>query len=165
MANSRKTRTKRQLSRLPKDLHEATTYTINSKEGDSKSWLPQRGLREGCSTSPVLFNVFHQMVIRVAENNRQAQTTTPVGIPWKYIEQDKIPGPNQFGKFNSECKETFLTMSLFADNTTILGTAEEMEVGCEAIKETNSFEEKKKRTKRRATHLWRGAFGWNQDAG
>ena len=41
------------------DLHETTAYVVKGKEGDSDHWIPQRGVREGCPTSPVLFNVFH----------------------------------------------------------------------------------------------------------
>ena len=43
------------------DLHEATKH----------QWLPERGLREGCSTSPCLFNIYHQVVMRIAENERK----------------------------------------------------------------------------------------------
>ena len=35
-----------------KDLHEATSYAVKSREGDSANWLPQRGLRDGCPNSP-----------------------------------------------------------------------------------------------------------------
>ena len=126
-----------------KDLREATSYAIKTREGDSENWLPQRGLREGCPTSPVLFNIFHQVVIRKAEEKRQSRNSSQVGIPWRHIVQDKIPGPNQFGKYNSECQESHLTMSLFAEDTTMLGAAREIRTGCDAVKKTmQSFEEK-----------------------
>ena len=117
-----------------KDLREATSYAIKTREGDSENWLPQRGLREGCPTSPVLFNIFHQVVIRKAEEKRQSRNSSQVGIPWRHIVQDKIPGPNQFGKYNSECQESHLTMSLFAEDTTMLGAAREIRTGCDAVK-------------------------------
>ena len=44
------------------DLHEATEYAVRGKEGDSEVWVPERGLREGCPSSPILFNIFHQAV-------------------------------------------------------------------------------------------------------
>ena len=59
-----------------------------------------------------------------------------MGIPWRHIVQDKILGPNKFGKYNSESQESHLTMSQFADDTTILGTAREMRTVCDAVKET-----------------------------
>ena len=52
------------------DLHECTEYKVRGKEGMSGAWMPVRGLREGCSTTPILFNVFHQAVMRQAEEER-----------------------------------------------------------------------------------------------
>ena len=42
------------------DLHEATKYQVKGKEENSLECLPERGLREGFSTSPCLFNVYHR---------------------------------------------------------------------------------------------------------
>ena len=50
-----------------KNLHEFTLYRVRGEERDSTKFIPQRGLREGCATSPVIVNIFHQAVIRVAE--------------------------------------------------------------------------------------------------
>ena len=38
------------------DLHETTEYRVKGREGLSEGWMPARGLREGCPTSPILFN-------------------------------------------------------------------------------------------------------------
>ena len=35
------------------DLQETTEYKVRGKEGMSSAWLLARGLREGCSTSPI----------------------------------------------------------------------------------------------------------------
>ena len=48
------------------DLYEFTKYKLRGEERDSSSCFPQRGLREGCPTSPVIFNIFRQIVMRVA---------------------------------------------------------------------------------------------------
>ena len=53
------------------DLHEFTVYKVRGKEGMSDAWMPARGLREGCSTSPILFNVYHEAVMRQAEEARR----------------------------------------------------------------------------------------------
>ena len=49
------------------DIHETTEYRVRGREGDSDPRIPERGLRESCPTSPVLFNIFHQVVMRIAE--------------------------------------------------------------------------------------------------
>ena len=43
--------------RLPEGLHEDTTYKIKGRNELSEGWQSQRGLREGCATSPTLFNI------------------------------------------------------------------------------------------------------------
>ena len=48
------------------DLNETTEYKVRGKEGMSSAWVPARGLREGCSTSPILFNIYQQAVMRQA---------------------------------------------------------------------------------------------------
>ena len=52
--------------RVIKSLHETITYKARGKEGVSGEWLPEKGLREGCSTSPILFNVYHKAVVSQA---------------------------------------------------------------------------------------------------
>ena len=55
------------------DLHESTEYKVRASDGMSEAWMPVRGLREGCSTSPGLFNVYHQAVMRQVEEAREAR--------------------------------------------------------------------------------------------
>ena len=127
------------------DLHESTNYCVKSQHSVSSSWNPERGLREGCPTFPVLFNLFHQMVIEIAETKRRQlgnQSRKKVGIEWSWL-PGKLPSNNQYGRYNSEAKQTNITMSLFVDDTTILGTKDELEQGCKIIKDVmTSFEEK-----------------------
>ena len=42
------------------DLHETTEYKVRGRGGVSEAWNLARGLREGCSSSPILFYVYHQ---------------------------------------------------------------------------------------------------------
>ena len=46
------------------DLHETTGYKVHLSEGVSEAWIPARNLKEGCSMTPILFNVYHQAVMR-----------------------------------------------------------------------------------------------------
>ena len=57
------------LQRL-QDLHETTAYKVRSNKETSSEWTPQRGLREGCPSSPILFNIFHQVCMRGAGDRR-----------------------------------------------------------------------------------------------
>ena len=49
------------------DLHECTMYKVRGEEGISKSCMPARGLCEGSSMSHILFNVYHQAMMRQAD--------------------------------------------------------------------------------------------------
>ena len=67
------------------DLHETTEYKVRGKEGMGLAWLPARGLRESCSTSPILFNIYHQAVLRQAGEARAAAWESEVGVEWRWI--------------------------------------------------------------------------------
>ena len=54
-------------------------------------------------------------------------------------------------------------MSLFADDTTILGTAREMRAGCDAVKET-MLRREEQIPQRRETPLWHGEVSGHQNA-
>ena len=54
-------------------LYEFTEYKVRGQEGESSSFFPQRGLWEGCQTSQVIFNLFHQTVMRVATEMRKEE--------------------------------------------------------------------------------------------
>ncbi len=42
-----------------KDLHEATMYRVRGREGESKAWVHERDLQEGCPSLSGLFNIYH----------------------------------------------------------------------------------------------------------
>ena len=68
-----------------KDLHEFTLYRVRGEERDSTEFIPQRRLREGCATCPVIFNIFHQAVVRVAEKegaHEAEKRNKKEGIDW-----------------------------------------------------------------------------------
>ena len=44
---------------------------MKGKKGVSEEWGPARGMREGCATSPVMFNIYHQAVMRQAEEKKE----------------------------------------------------------------------------------------------
>ena len=132
--------------RAIQDLHETTSYKVKSREGDSESWIPERGLREGCPSSPVLFNIFHQPVMRIARKKRKRKAEEmdqEMGIPFNWVPGSSFPSASLWEKKNSECKRVRVDNSLFADDTTITGRAKELEEGLRITKEVmEAFEEK-----------------------
>ena len=129
------------------DLHETTSYKIRSREGDSEAWIPNRGLREGCPSSPPLFNIFHQVVMRLATKARKRKAdemNMEVGLAFKWVPGSAFPNPNQWEKAtNSEAKRIRIDKGLFADDTTKIGKKKELEEGIKVTKAVmNSFEER-----------------------
>ena len=53
------------------DLYEFIEYKVRGQEIESASFFPQRGIREGCPVPPVILNIFHQAVMRVATEMRK----------------------------------------------------------------------------------------------
>ena len=94
-------------------------------------------MREGCATSPVIFNKLHLAVVRGAEKERAhdaEKRNKKVGIEWSFMPGHSLPLKNVKNTFNSEAKNTTIKMSLFADETTIIGMREEVEEGKQIIK-------------------------------
>jgi hypothetical protein len=125
------------------DLHESTVYKVRVKEGVSESWVPaRRGLREGCSTSPILFNVYHQAVMRQAEAARRSGGEE-VGVTWRWVPGSSFAGGSAWEKGSSECVRVKVSLALFADDTTIVGVKSEIDSGVRAVKEVmNQWEER-----------------------
>ena len=129
------------------DLHECTVYKVRGKEGMSDVWMPARGLREGCSTSPILFNVYHQAVMRQAEEARRGMSVDP-GVGWKWLPGGSFAGGKVWEKGGKECKSVRLTCALFADDTTIVGMSGEIDEGVREVKRVmNDWEERNNDTK------------------
>ena len=132
--------------RTLQDLHEATTYVVKGKGEDSGSWIPERGLREGCATSPTLFNVYHQAVMRRAEQARLEEGEREgrqVGVKIRWQPGNAFPSCNLWEKYSSEAESKVVTMSLFADDTTIVGRRDEIEAGTQTVKRIMAeYEEK-----------------------
>jgi len=66
-----------------------------------------------------------------------------VGIEWSFMPGHSLPPKNVKNTFNSEAKNATLTMSLFADDTIIIGMSDEIEEGKQIIEKVmGEFEEK-----------------------
>jgi len=87
----------------------------------SEEWRPARGLREGCATSPVMFNIYHQAVMRQAEKERMRRGGEDVGIRWRWMPGSSFAGTRVWERGSSEAKGVTITSALFADDTTTIG--------------------------------------------
>ena len=80
---------------------------------------------ERCSTSPILFNVYHQAVMRQAEVARER------GVRMQELDGDGClvdrSRVGRLGEGGEECKTVSLTCALFADYTTIVGMSGEID--------------------------------------
>ena len=74
------------------DLHETTKFKERGKESTSSAWVPARVLTEGCSTSPIMFNIYHQAVMRQVGEARAAECGSEVGVEWRWIPGSSFEG-------------------------------------------------------------------------
>ena len=133
--------------KILKALHENTYYSIKGKGGMSESWIPCRGLREGCATSPILFNVYHPKAMRGATEARREEAENSgkqYGLRWSWRPGNSLPPINTKKALRSEGRESFtVSETVFADDTTLIGWTDEQRTGKEIVKSRLwHFEEK-----------------------
>ena len=119
-------------------LHEETNYKIKSREGTSEPWIPLRGLREGCPSSPPLFNIFHQAPMRTASRRRKEIAATrdeDPGLVYSFVPGSNFPNVKLWESHNSEAKKKVVDKGLFADDTAGVGKQKELETGITIMKE------------------------------
>ena len=129
------------------NLHERTEYKVKGRISMSEAWEPQRGLKEGCATSPILFNIYHACVIKLANKERRNQAernSMIIGMPWIWKPGYSFPPKSQIKAMNSfENEKLEIVESLFADDTSMLVTKDEIFIGRDSVTEVmNMFEEK-----------------------
>ena len=87
------------------DLHETTEYRVKGREGLSEGWMAPRGLREGCPTSPILFNIYHQAVMRQALEARGAEGREEKSVVWKWMSGSSFASERVRERGSGEAKE------------------------------------------------------------
>ena len=77
-------------------LHEHTRYSVKMCDGNSSSYVADKGLREGCPSSPTLFNVYHHAVMEDLRGQGPAQQTgMEPWIPWNVKVDGRVDHQNQ----------------------------------------------------------------------
>ena len=117
------------------DQHETTEYTVKGREGLNEGWMPARGLREGCPTSPILFNIYHQAVMRQALEARGAEGREEKSMVWKWMPESSFASERVRERGSGEAKEIQIDCMLFADDTTVVRTKGEMDESVRRVKE------------------------------
>ena len=147
-----------------KGLHEATTYKVKIAGGQSSGWEPERGLREGCPSSPPLFNVYHDGVMqdfRARQKRNAEEMGANPGIKWAYQVDGRLqkrfratkrskPGgagrtSDIYGRegYQGETRTTVIGDIGFADDTVTVGKEAEMEQASSIFVQTlTEWEEK-----------------------
>ena len=111
-------------------MHEHTQYVVRIHKGFSTPYSVDKGLREGCPSSPPLFNLYHHAVMedfRVRRAQQANQSGYSPGIPWT----TKIDGRVHHGyhsrqHLHKKAEQTVLGDIGFADDTGLVGLAAEM---------------------------------------
>lgn len=137
----------REFVHICKALHEDTKYQVRIHQGLSNIYQADKGLREGCPSSPPLFNLYHHAVLEDYRIRRAQQAELhgyPPGIPWTV----KIDGRCDHSAHSREHVETrgmdtVLGDIGFADDTCIMGIAEEV-ADAEILLETTMRDWKEK---------------------
>ena len=133
--------------RFLKGLHEDTTYKIRDRNGLSEVWKPQRGLREGCATSPTLFNIYHSQVVRIAKTLKEEaakEANQECGLKWSWRAGSSLPPKNvRVAATRAGREKIEITESLFADDSTLIVWTSELKLGKEVVKQAmKDYEEK-----------------------
>ena len=115
--------------RILKAIHEHTVMKVKVYNGVSEGYVPDRGLREGCPSSPVLFNVYHDAVMQDFRARRRAQAAdmgwTP-GIQWEYKVDGKLCKRHTVRTQAGQETGTVTVGDMgYADDTAIVGEADE----------------------------------------
>jgi len=83
----RKLRMKDVMLKTLQNLHERTEYKVKGRTSVNEAWESHRRLREECAASPILFNIYHACVMKLAEKERGNQAegnNMSIGIPWTW---------------------------------------------------------------------------------
>ena len=126
------------MRRTLEGIHEKTEFRV-------EFWIPVRRLREGCATSPTLFNIYHAKVMKRTAQEREIHADAKKKSGFLGCSAWGTPCHRGTRRKQEQADKTELRIaeSLFADDTMVCGLREEIQEGKEKIKEVMGwFEEK-----------------------
>ena len=98
--------------KFPPESERPSRNRIRGKDSNSNAWVPNRGLREGCLSSPPLFNIYNQAVMRVAAKKRKIEAEEKgqvAAVVVKWVPGSAFPSEKTWEKTNSKQSKSFAT--------------------------------------------------------
>lgn len=113
-----------------KALHNHTASSVRFEGVQSMAFVPERGLREGCPSSPILFNVYHHCsmeVFRARRARKALELQSEPGILWNYKVDGKV-GKRRADRTEEgrNTKQRLIGDFAYADDSGIVGEATEV---------------------------------------
>lgn len=109
-------------------LHDHTMFHVRISGSTSTKYEADRGLREGCPSSPPLFNLYHAAVMTDFRQRRKRTAedhNLEPGIPWKTIVDGKLKRRRNTYQAQRNSKVHIFGDLEFADDTATFATAPE----------------------------------------
>ena len=113
-----------------KALHDHTRFMVFVHNGYSSAWFTDRGLREGCPSSPILFSIFHHCVMMTFRARRQekAQSLNSVpGVPWSFKVDGKLSRAGHAKRSSRGIERAVVGDTEYADDTALFGVMDELQ--------------------------------------
>ena len=122
-----------------KALHNHTQFHIKLDGVLSHNYEADRGLKEGCPSSPPLFNLYHQAVLHNFRARRKRSATaaglTP-GIQWKIFVDGKLTRRRTAYQAQTNSKVHIFGDLEFADDTATIATEAEFPTADRLLEQT-----------------------------
>ena len=102
------------------------SYKVRVHSGFSKAFILERGLREGCPSSPVLFNIYHAAVMmdfRAGRKEASSQGLMDEGVDWVAQVDGGLFRPRSSRKKGRFQLRTVFGGAEFADDTVTCSSA------------------------------------------
>ena len=115
--------------KLLKALHDHTKLQVFIYSGYSEAWFTDRGLREGCPSSPILFSIFHHAIMLTFRNRRAAAAASSLSVPglaWNFKVDGRLTRLGRAKHSSRGVQSVTIGDVEFADDTALLGWADEL---------------------------------------